>query len=94
MLLYHTKATLMVHTSSHCYKQNEEIQGLVVAGGGERNGIEGIAVGIGIVGIEGMLESGGKVTLGTEGIVVLLGSGGKAIAEDDELLGHPTTTKE
>ena len=67
----------MVHTSSHCYEQNEEIQGLVVAGGGERNGIEGIAVGIGIVGIEGMLESGGKVTLGTAGIVGMLGSGGR-----------------
>lgn len=67
----------MVHTGSHCYEQNEETQGFVVAGGGERNGIEGIAVGIGIVGIEGMLESGGKVTLGTAGNVGMLGSGGR-----------------
>ncbi|KAG6768600.1 hypothetical protein POTOM_027522 [Populus tomentosa] len=62
-------------------EQSEENQGLVVAGGGEKNGIEGIAVGIGIVGIEGMLGSGGKVTLGTAGIVGSagrLGSGGKA----------------
>ncbi|KAH8484114.1 hypothetical protein H0E87_028517, partial [Populus deltoides] len=45
--------------------------------GGERNGIEGIAVGIGIVGIEGMLGSGGKLTLGRVlGIVGRLGSGG------------------
>ena len=53
---------------------------LVVAGGGERNGMEGSVVGIGIVGIEGMLESGGNMTLGTAGIVVIvgrLGSGGK-----------------
>ena len=52
-------------------------QGLVVVGGGERNGMAGIVVGIGIVGIEGMLGSGGKVTLGTAGIVGMLGSGGK-----------------
>jgi hypothetical protein len=37
----------------------------------------GIVVGIGIVGIEGMLGSGGKVTLGRVlGIVGRLGSGG------------------
>ncbi|CAK7355158.1 unnamed protein product [Dovyalis caffra] len=71
------------------------------AGGGERNGIEGIVVGIGIVGIEGMLGSGGMVTLGRPGIVGRLGSGGCVVgkvgkansaqkvkgetAEDDEL---------
>ncbi|KAJ6698104.1 hypothetical protein OIU79_011610 [Salix purpurea] len=61
-------------------EHSEETQGLVVAGGGERNGMEGSAVGIGTVGIEGMLESGGKVTfgtVGTVGIVCRLGSGGK-----------------
>ncbi|KAF9663373.1 hypothetical protein SADUNF_Sadunf17G0043100 [Salix dunnii] len=60
-----------------CLDTNE---GLVVAGGGERNGMEGSVVGIGIVGIEGMLESGGKVTFGTAGIVGIvgrLGSGGE-----------------
>ncbi|KAJ6370322.1 hypothetical protein OIU76_028571 [Salix suchowensis] len=58
-------------------EHSEETQGLVVAGGGERNGMEGSVVGIGIVGIEGMLESGGKVTFGTAGRVGMLGSGGK-----------------
>nr|XP_034903197.1 uncharacterized PE-PGRS family protein PE_PGRS3-like [Populus alba] len=70
-----------VSDSAEITEQSEENQGLVVAGGGEKNGIEGIAVGIGIVGIEGMLGSGGKVTLGTAGIVGSagrLGSGGKA----------------
>ncbi|KAF2320521.1 hypothetical protein GH714_027956 [Hevea brasiliensis] len=43
-------------------------------GGGERKGIEGIVVGI--VGMEGMLGSGGKVTWGTAGMVGRLGSGG------------------
>ena len=38
--------------------------------------MDGIAVGIGMVGIEGMLGSGGKVTLGRLGIVGRLGSGG------------------
>ncbi|CAK7355166.1 unnamed protein product [Dovyalis caffra] len=50
-------------------------------GGGERNGIEGIVVGIGIVGIEGMLGSGGKVTLGRPGIVGRLGSGGCVVGK-------------
>ncbi|KAF9663364.1 hypothetical protein SADUNF_Sadunf17G0042100 [Salix dunnii] len=54
-------------------------------GGGERKGIkgivvgigmDGIVVGIGMAGIEGMLGSGGKVTLGRLGIVGRLGSGG------------------
>ncbi|CAK7355162.1 unnamed protein product [Dovyalis caffra] len=57
-------------------EHSEETQGLLAAGGGEKNGIEGIVVGIGIVGIEGMLGSGGKVTLGTAGIVGRLGIGG------------------
>ncbi|KAI5558357.1 hypothetical protein BDE02_17G035200 [Populus trichocarpa] len=44
----------------------------------ERNGIEGIVVGRGILGIEGMLGSGGKVALGTTvGSVGMLGSGGR-----------------
>ncbi|KAI5558356.1 hypothetical protein BDE02_17G035200 [Populus trichocarpa] len=48
------------------------------AGGGERNGIEAIVVGRGILGIEGMLGSGGKLALGTPvGSVGMLGSGGK-----------------
>ncbi|KAF9663369.1 hypothetical protein SADUNF_Sadunf17G0042600 [Salix dunnii] len=67
----------MVHISSPSKEHSEETQGLVVAGGGERNGMEGSVVGIGIVGIEGMLESGGKVTFGTVGSVGMLGSGGK-----------------
>ncbi|KAF9663378.1 hypothetical protein SADUNF_Sadunf17G0043600 [Salix dunnii] len=70
----------MVHISSHSKEHNEETQGLVVAGGGERNGMEGNVVGIGIVGIEGMLESGGKVTFGAVGrvgIEGIAGSGGK-----------------
>ncbi|KAB5548323.1 hypothetical protein DKX38_011729 [Salix brachista] len=45
-------------------------------GGGERNGIEGVVVGIGIVGIVGRLGRGGKVSLGRLGIVGRLGSGG------------------
>ena len=57
---------------------HEYSQGLVVAGGGERNGIEGIVVGI--VGIEGMVGkvvgSGGNVSFGIEGMVGMLGSGG------------------
>ncbi|KAJ6734396.1 hypothetical protein OIU79_001620 [Salix purpurea] len=65
-------------------EHSEETQGLVVAGGGERNGMEGSVAGIGIVGIEGirvgMLGSGGKVSFGTAGIAGIvgrLGSGGK-----------------
>ncbi|MBA0874270.1 hypothetical protein Goshw_014391, partial [Gossypium schwendimanii] len=48
-------------------------------GGGERNGIEGIAVGI--VGIEGMLGRGGSVAVGIAGNVGkagMVGSGGSA----------------
>lgn len=48
------------------------LQGLGVAGGGERNGMEGI-----VVGIDGKLGSGGSATLGTlDGIMGKLGSGG------------------
>ena len=57
---------------------HEYSQGLVVAGGGERNGIEGIVVGI--VGMEGIVGkvvgSGGNVRFGIEGMVGMLGSGG------------------
>lgn len=67
----------MVHISSHSMEHSEGTQGLVVAGGGERNGMEGSVVGIGIVGIEGMLESGGKVTFRTVGRVCMLEIGGK-----------------
>ncbi|MBA0873523.1 hypothetical protein Goshw_003358, partial [Gossypium schwendimanii] len=45
-------------------------------GGGERNGIEGIAVGI--VGIEGMLGRGGSVAVGKVGKAGMVGSGGSA----------------
>lgn len=48
----------------------------MVAGGGEKNGIKGIVVGI--LGIEGMLGRGGNVNLGRVGIVGILGSGGNA----------------
>jgi hypothetical protein len=47
----------------------------LVAGGGERNGIEGIVVGI--VGKEGMVGSGGKLKFGIDvGMVGKLGNGG------------------
>lgn len=48
----------------------QKIHGVDGAGGGERNGIEGI-----VVGIVGKLGNGGKVALGTFGKV---GSGGIA----------------
>ncbi|XP_062176189.1 uncharacterized protein LOC133881277, partial [Alnus glutinosa] len=51
------------------------IQGLLVAGGGERSGMEGIVVGI--VGKEGMVRSGGKLKFGIDvGMVGKLGNGG------------------
>jgi len=51
------------------------IQGLLVAGGGERNGMEGIVVGI--VGKEGMVRIGGKLKFGIDvGMVGKLGNGG------------------
>ena len=53
-------------------------QGLVVVvdGGGEKNGMEGIVVGI--VGSEGMFGSGGRCAgLGSDGWVVGIGSVGK-----------------
>ncbi|KAK8513007.1 hypothetical protein V6N12_030413 [Hibiscus sabdariffa] len=49
-------------------------QGLLVDGGGERKGMEGIVVGI--VGIEGKLGNGGRVTFGTVGKLGMVGSGG------------------
>lgn len=58
-----------------------ELQGLGFEGGGERKGMDGIA--IGIVGMEGMFGSefagrGGKLSFGRViGIVGKLGSGGK-----------------
>ncbi|KAJ6734409.1 hypothetical protein OIU79_001633 [Salix purpurea] len=73
----HQKQTAQIFLALH--HRDQKIRG------GERKGIEGIAVGIGIdgivvgigmVGIEGMLGSGGKVTLGRLGIVGRLGSGG------------------
>ena len=69
---------------------HEYSQGLVVAGGGERNGIEGIVVGI--VGIEGMVGkvvgSGGNVSFGIEGMVGMLGSGGSvALGKEGWVVG-------
>jgi hypothetical protein len=54
------------------------IQGLLVAGGGERNGMEGIVVGI--VGKEGMVRIGGKLKLGNGGSVGL-GSDGWVVGK-------------
>ena len=48
---------------------------VVVDGGGEKNGMEGIVVGI--VGSEGMFGSGGKLNCGIDGMVGKLGSGGR-----------------
>ncbi|KAJ9705719.1 hypothetical protein PVL29_003687 [Vitis rotundifolia] len=60
-------------------------QGLVVTGGGERNAIEGIVVGI--VGMEGIVGkvvgSGGNVRFGIEGMVGMLGSGGSVALGKD-----------
>ena len=69
---------------------HEYSQGLVVAGGGERNGIEGIVVEI--VGIEGMVGkvvgSGGNVSFGIEGMVGMLGSGGSvALGKEGWVVG-------
>ena len=68
---------------------HEYSQGLVVAGGGERNGIEGIVVGI--VGMEGMVGkvvgSGGNVSFGIEGMVDMLGSGGSVAFGKDGNVG-------
>ena len=47
----------------------------VADGGGEKNGMEGIVVGI--VGSEGMFGSGGKLVIG--GMVGKLGSGGSCV---------------
>ncbi|KAJ9705717.1 hypothetical protein PVL29_003685 [Vitis rotundifolia] len=63
---------------------------LVVVGGGERNGIEGMVVGI--VGIEGMVGkvvgSGGNVRFGIEGMVGMLGSGGSvALGKEGWVVG-------
>ncbi|RDX66249.1 hypothetical protein CR513_55006, partial [Mucuna pruriens] len=52
--------------------------GVEVEGGGERNGMEGIVVGI-VGNNEGMLGNGGRLSCGSVGMVgmLLLGSGGK-----------------
>ena len=50
-------------------------QGLLVAGGGdERNGMEGNVVGI--LGKEGRVGSGGKLTFGIVGLEGMVGNGG------------------
>ena len=59
----------------------------MVAGGGERNGIDGI------VGIEGILGKGGRVTFGAvgkEGMVGKLGSGGRdpGLGKDGWVVGN------
>ncbi|MFQ6649359.1 hypothetical protein Gotur_022357 [Gossypium turneri] len=62
-----------------CKRKCKLIAGLEGEGGGEKNGIEGIVVGI--VGIEGMLGRGANVALGTLGNVGnagMVGSGGSA----------------
>ena len=56
-----------------------------VEGGGERNGREGIVVGIVNVGIEGneVAGNGGMLTCGIVGMLgMLLGSGGKVVGMD------------
>ncbi|KAH7511298.1 hypothetical protein FEM48_ZijujUnG0026800 [Ziziphus jujuba var. spinosa] len=58
--------------------QSEHIQGLVLAGGGEKKGMDGIAVGI--VGMEGIFAGrGGKISFGTAGMVGMLGRGGRVV---------------
>ncbi|CAB4320185.1 unnamed protein product [Prunus armeniaca] len=54
--------------------------GVVVAGGGERNGIEGIVVGILIGSPDGKFGNGGSAILGIAGTVGKLGSGGSCVA--------------
>ena len=69
--MHHKKGT--AKRVNYIKRRNEQTQGLLVAGGGERKGI------VGIVGIEGMLGRGGKVTFGSVGkvgMVGMLGSGG------------------
>ncbi|RDX69557.1 hypothetical protein CR513_51313, partial [Mucuna pruriens] len=58
----------------------QEVQGVVVEGGGERKGMEGKVVGM--EGIEGkfgseVAESGGRVSCGTVGMVGIVGIVGK-----------------
>ncbi|KAI4299143.1 hypothetical protein L6164_032631 [Bauhinia variegata] len=68
----------------------EYFQGLlVVEGGGEKKGIEGIVVGI--VGMEGMFGSevagnGGKVTFGAVGKLGMFGRGGRVGLSKDGLV--------
>ena len=69
---------LKTHSNKSSMRQiNQRVfQGVEGEGGGERKGIEGIAVGI-----EGMLGRGGSVALGTLGNVGnpgIVGSGGSA----------------
>ena len=79
----------MIHALSGSLKGM--FQGLVFEGGGEKNGMDGIVVGI--VGIEGMLGSGGRVTFGAVGKVGrvgMLGSGGRApgLGRDGSVVGN------
>ncbi|KAF5733268.1 glycine alanine and asparagine-rich protein-like [Tripterygium wilfordii] len=63
----------------------EASQGLVVDGGGVKNGMEGMVVGM--LGIEGMLGNGGNVTFGIVGILGILGSGGRDGRGSDGIVG-------
>ncbi|XP_062176190.1 uncharacterized protein LOC133881278 [Alnus glutinosa] len=61
-------------------------QGLLVVGGGERNGMEGIVVGI--VAKEGMVGSGGKLNFGIDvGMVGKLRNGGSVGLGSDGKVG-------
>ena len=62
---------------------HEYSQGLVVAGGGERNVIEGIVVGM----VGKVVGSGGNVSFGIEGMVGMLGSGGSVAFGKDGNVG-------
>ncbi|KAB2634730.1 peroxidase-like protein 2 [Pyrus ussuriensis x Pyrus communis] len=65
------------------------IYGLAVAGGGEKNGKEGIVVGILVGSTEGKFGSGGSVTLGIFGndVVGKLGSGGSCVCVEPPPVG-------
>ena len=55
---------------------------MVLDGGGVKNGMEGIVVGM--VGSEGMVGIGGKVNLGIDGLVGKFGSGGSSVGLGSE----------
>ncbi|XP_017982293.1 PREDICTED: uncharacterized PE-PGRS family protein PE_PGRS10-like, partial [Theobroma cacao] len=91
-VLNHTKAKTHNPNSLYQGAQTEHFhQGLVFAGGGEKNGMDGIVVGM--VGIEGMLGRGGRVILGVLGMVGkvgMLGRGGRVpgLGRDGWVVGN------